>query len=151
MFLKVGGIAPLGAILRMVSGRNKQRGRQGAKQHQGGQNAQPLIDHWVNFSSPILRLVSFLQILFWYDNRWRLLLQQLSVKFSLWIVYVPCYSVDYSGLRSHRKNDAAPAPELLVFVSVALASELPFFMAPAPASGRFHTLILSWLGVLQVE
>jgi len=50
--------------------------------------------------------------------------------------------VDYSGLRSHRKNDTAPAPrrELLVFVSVAVASDF-FFMAPAPASGRFHTLI----------
>jgi len=37
----------------------------------------------------------------------------------------------------------APAPELLVFMSVASAPELSFFMAqtPALASVRFHTLI----------
>jgi len=37
----------------------------------------------------------------------------------------------------------APDPELLVFLSVALATELSFFMAPGPASAsvRFHTLI----------
>jgi len=39
----------------------------------------------------------------------------------------------------------APAPELLALMSVALAlaPELSFFMAPAPApvSFRFHTLI----------
>jgi len=29
----------------MASGRKKQRGQQGAKQHEGGENAQPLIDH----------------------------------------------------------------------------------------------------------
>jgi len=54
---------------------------------------------------------------------------------------VPRYSVDYSGLRSRRKNDTAPAqpPELLVFMIVALAPELSFFMAPT--SGRFHTRI----------
>jgi len=33
----------------------------------------------------------------------------------------------------------APEPELLVFLSVVLAPELSFFMAPAPASVRFHT------------
>jgi len=56
---------------------------------------------------------------------------------------VPGYSVDYSRLRSCHKNDTAlaPPPELLAFMSVALAPELSFFMAPAPASGRFHTLI----------
>jgi len=60
----------------------------------------------------------------------------LSVKFLLWIVYVPGYSVEYSGLRSHRKNDAAPTPppELLVFMGVALAPELSFFIAPAAAA-----------------
>jgi len=49
--------------------------------------------------------------------------------------------VDYSGLRSRRKNDTAAAlpPLLLVFMSVALAAVLSFFMALA--SGRFHTLI----------
>jgi len=58
------------------------------------------------------------------------------------------------GLWSCRKNvtalalflKMAPAPELLVFMSVAL--EVSFFMAqtPAPASVWFHTLIfqLSW-------
>ena len=56
---------------------------------------------------------------------------------------MPGYSVDYSRLRSHRKNDTTPPPppELLVFTGVALAPELSFFMTPAPASGRFHTLI----------
>jgi len=63
------------------------------------------------------------------------------LNFYSWIVYVPGYSVYYSGLRSRRKNDTAPAPppKLLVFMNVALAPELSFFMAPA--SGRFHTLI----------
>jgi len=44
--LKVGGIEPLGAILR-GKGEKKQRGDSGAKQHKGGKNAQPLpvIDH----------------------------------------------------------------------------------------------------------
>jgi len=65
----------------------------------------------------------------------------ISVKFLLWIVYVTGYSVDYSGLQSNRKNDTAPLPELLVFISGALAPELSFFMAPDPDSGRFHTLI----------
>ena len=55
---------------------------------------------------------------------------------------MPGYSMDYSRLRSRRKNGTAPAPQLLVFMCVALAPELSFFMAPAPApaSGRFHTL-----------
>ena len=79
----------------------------------------------------------------------------LSVIFLLLNVYVPGYSVDYSGLRSHHKNDAAPAPptELLVFMSVALALELSFFMAqaPDPVFGGFHTLMLCWLGVPEVE
>jgi len=60
-------------------------------------------------------------------------------------------------LRSRRKNDTAPAPELLcfmnmapapellVFMSVVPAPELSFFMAPAPSpdSACFHTLIFS--------
>jgi len=52
VFLKVGVIAPLGAILN-GKGAKKQRGAKktkgghdrGAKQHKGGENAQPLIDH----------------------------------------------------------------------------------------------------------
>jgi len=47
--LKVGGpvvlkVAPMGEIVR-GKGVKKQKGRQGAKQHKGGKNAQPLIDH----------------------------------------------------------------------------------------------------------
>jgi len=38
----------------MARGRNKQRGYRGAKQHKGVENAQPLIDHWVNFCTLIL-------------------------------------------------------------------------------------------------
>ena len=54
---------------------------------------------------------------------------------------MPGYSVDNSGLRSRRKNDTAPPAEMemLVFMNMALAPELSFFMAPA--SDRFHTLI----------
>jgi len=45
VFLKVGGIAPLGAIL-MGKGAKKNKGDDsGAKQHQGGENAQRLIGH----------------------------------------------------------------------------------------------------------
>jgi len=40
VFLKVGGIAPLGAIL---TGKGAKK-IQGANKHQGGENAQPLID-----------------------------------------------------------------------------------------------------------
>ena len=60
----------------MARGRKHKRGDRGAKQHKGGENAQPLIDHWVNFICLILWLVHFLQILFYCDDRWRLLLQQ---------------------------------------------------------------------------
>jgi len=125
-------------------------GNRGAKQHKGGENAQPIIDQWVNFSSLILWLVSFWQILFYYDIIFGgCCCSNLSVKFLLWIVYVPGYSVDYSGLRSHHKDDTSPTPELLVFMSVALTSELSFFVAPD--SGRIHTLMFCWLGVPQVE
>ena len=50
VYLKVGWIVPLGAILN----------DKGMKRHEGGENAQPLISHWVNFSSLILWLVSSL-------------------------------------------------------------------------------------------
>jgi len=65
------------------------------------------------------------------------------LNFLLWIVYVPGYRVDYSGRQSPHKNYAAPAPppELLAFLSLALAAELSFFTAPAPDSGRFQALI----------
>ena len=45
--------SPLGAILN-GKGAKKQRGRQGAKQHRGGENAQPLVDQGANFSCLIL-------------------------------------------------------------------------------------------------
>jgi len=41
VFLKVGGIAPLGAILNGKGGKKTK----GPKQHKGGENAQPLVDH----------------------------------------------------------------------------------------------------------
>jgi len=44
VFLKVSGIAPLWAILR-GKGAKKTKGRWGAKQQNGSENAQPLIDH----------------------------------------------------------------------------------------------------------
>jgi len=77
----------------------------------------------------------------------------LSVKFLFWIVYVPSYIVDYSGLRSRCKNDTVPSPppELLVSMSVTLAPELSFLMAPALASVRFHTFIFYCLALPQVE
>ena len=59
----------------------------GTKQHKAGENAQPLIDHRVNFSTLQLCLLSFLQILIYYDNyRWRLLLK----KFICWIFTLDC-------------------------------------------------------------
>jgi len=64
--IKMGGIAPVGAILRSRR-RKKQKGRQGAKQHKKDKNAQPLIDHCVNFSILFLWLVGFLQILIYYS------------------------------------------------------------------------------------
>jgi len=57
VFLKVGGIALLGAIF------NGKGAIGWAKQRKGGEKAQPVIDHWVNFGSLMLWLVSFLQIL----------------------------------------------------------------------------------------
>ena len=68
---------------------------------------------------------------------------------------VAVWIIIHSGLRSRRKNDTVPvpSPELLVSMSVALASELSFFMdlAPAPASVRFHTLVFYCLASPQVE
>jgi len=46
----------------------------------------------------------------------------LTLARAAFLLTLPCVVV-----WSHRKNDTAPAPELLVFVSVALASELCFF------------------------
>jgi len=83
VFLKMGGIVPLGAI---VMGK-------GAKKHQRGENAQPLIDHWVNLSILLLWLISSLQILIYYDNRWRLLLKQ----FICWIFTLACLCAQRQG------------------------------------------------------
>jgi len=103
-------------------GENTKGGDRGAKKHQRGANAQLLIDHWVNFGTLLLTLARFLQILSYYDNRWKLLLKQLSVEFLLWVVCVPRYSVGYFR-----------------------APELSFSMAQAPAPAlafvRFHTFI----------
>jgi len=50
VFLKVGGIAPLGDDFVGQVGEKKKVGDRGAKKHQGGENAQPLIDDRVNFN-----------------------------------------------------------------------------------------------------
>jgi len=87
-FSKWAKLLPSGTILRSKGTKKNKGGGRGAKQHKGGENPQPLIDHWVNFS----------RLLLWLDklhNRWRLLLKQLSVKFLFLIVYVPGYREDY--------------------------------------------------------
>ena len=50
MVLKVGGIAPLGGDFEKQGGEKNKAGDKREKQHKGSENAQPLIDHWVNFS-----------------------------------------------------------------------------------------------------
>ena len=67
---------PLGGDFEGQGDETNKGGDRGAKQHRGGENDQPLIDHWVNFSSLLLWLFSILQILIYYDHRWRLLLKQ---------------------------------------------------------------------------
>jgi len=54
----------MGRIVPVVGDFKGQGGDMGEEQHKGGENAQPLIDHWVNFSSLLLWFVSFLQIWF---------------------------------------------------------------------------------------
>ena len=69
VFLKVGGITPVGTILRDM----------GAIKPKGeirGENAQLLINHLVNFNSLLLWNFSFLQIFIYYDIFWSLLLKQ---------------------------------------------------------------------------
>jgi len=68
MFLKVGGIVPLGAIW-WARGQKNQRVRYGGEKTQGVENAQPLIDDWANFSILLLWLVGSLQVLIYYDDR----------------------------------------------------------------------------------
>jgi len=75
VFLKVGG-STLGGDFDGQGGEQNKGGIGGAKQHKGSENAQPLIGYWVYFSSLMLWLASFLKILIYYDNRWRLLLTQ---------------------------------------------------------------------------
>ena len=140
-------------------GGEKNKGDDGAKQHQGGENAQPLIDQLVNFSSLLLRLVSFLQVLIYCDNRWRLMLKQCICKIfpcicptAVWII---------SGLRSRRKNDAAPAPELFFsWTWPQLRSScvswvwLRIRSSVFHGSGScvcFHTLPLSWCASNWIE
>jgi len=57
----------IGAILTGKWAKKQKRNGE-AKQNKGDENAQQLINHWVNFSSLLLRLVSFLQILIYYDR-----------------------------------------------------------------------------------
>jgi len=66
-------------------------------------------------------------MLIYYDNRLRLLLKQFI--FRSGSSACPATAWIISGQRNRRKNDADPAPELLVFMSV------------APVSVRLHTLI----------
>ena len=80
VFLKVAESPPWGRIW-WSEGRKIKGGDRGSKKHQGGKNAQPLIDHRINFSILLLWLVSSLPILIYYDKRWRLLLKQ----FICWI------------------------------------------------------------------
>jgi len=78
VFLTVGGIAhPDG------QGGEKTKEAIGGKKHQGGENAQLLVDDWVNFSILLLWHERSLQILIYYDNRWRLLLKQFLLNFTL--------------------------------------------------------------------
>jgi len=93
--LKVGGIAPKGAILRGKGAKKTKGATGGQNTTKGGENAQALIDHWVNFRCLLLWLVGFLQILIYYDNCWRLLLKEFICWILLWILYVSVYSVDY--------------------------------------------------------
>jgi len=52
-----------------------------------------------------------LQILIYYDNRWRLLLKAIyPLNFVLWIVYVPGYSVDYFHKNSERNISVVIQP-----------------------------------------
>ena len=100
--LKVGRIAPWGRFW-WARGETTQTGTKMLDQ---------IIDHSVNFSSLLLWLVSFLQMLVYYDNRLRLLLNNLSIKFYSGSSTYPATVWIFSGLRSRRKNDTAPAPQL---------------------------------------
>jgi len=131
---------PWGRFL-CARGRKNKGGDRGAKKHKG---AKVLNDLW---------LVSFSQILIYYDNCWRLLLKHsicwiltldcicARVQGGLFHVCEPSWKWHSSGSGALLFMNMAPAPELLVLMSVAPAPELSFFMAPAPASVRFHTLI----------
>ena len=131
---------------------------QGNEKIKGGERgAKPLIDNCVNFSILLLRLATSLQILIYYDNRWRLLLKQFicwifgldrlcaRLQFGLFQGCGVVVKMSQLRLRSSSFVNMAPAPELLVFMSVATAPELSFFMAQAqaraPTSVRFNTLI----------
>jgi len=59
------------AIL-MGKGAKKTKGAIGGRNNTKGAK---MLDHWVNFSSLLLWLVRFLQMLIYYDNRLRLLLK----------------------------------------------------------------------------
>ena len=65
---------------------------QGGEQNKGaigGRNntkGAKMLDHWVNFTSLLSWLVSFLQMIIYYDNRLRLLLKLFIFEILLWIV-----------------------------------------------------------------
>jgi len=149
----------------MGKGAKKTKGAIGDETTQRGQKCSPRIDHWVNLSSLILWLVSFLQILICYDNRWRLLLNQFICKiFTLdcLCARLQCGIFQSRGavakmaqlrLRSSSIHEHGSSSGALRFMSVVPALELSFFMAqhPAPASVRFHTLMLIVLVFLRLN
>ena len=121
-FLKVGGIAPLGAIL-MSKGAIKTKRAIGGETTKRGRKRSITIDHWGNFSSLLLWFVSFLQSLMYYDNRWRLLLKQ----FVCWIFTLQFRSgvtnVVPAGARSaSRTMEVARGPVLKITLAWSISS-----------------------------
>jgi len=158
---------PLGGDFDGQEGEKNKWGDRGAKKHKGGESAQRLIDRWVNFSSLLLWIVSFLQISIYYDNCWRLLLKQ----FISWLFTLVCLCTQvhcglFHGcgaivkmtelwLWSSSFHEHGSSPGALGFDKCGCGSGALLFMAPnpAPASVRFHTLIqyFNCHGVPQVE
>ena len=56
-----GQIAHFGDDFEWQGGEKNKGGNKGSKQYKMGEIAQPQIDHWINFSSLILWLVSFME------------------------------------------------------------------------------------------
>ena len=123
-------------------GRKNQRGRYGGEKHQGGENAQPLIDHWVNFSILVLWLVSCLQILIYYESLEIVAQAIYLLKFYSGSSMCPATVWDYFRAAEPSQKCHSSASRTL-FINMAPAPKLSFFMAQTPASAsiRFHTLI----------